>query len=167
MNKGRATRFKKLWRWEDDEENFYSAQTIPGDTLHVCCGKSQLGDVRVDIDPELKPDIVADYRNLPIKDNAFSHTICDPPWGKTERLDAGIINWISELRRVTRDKIIIIHNTMFKIKGWKQDLAYSVNAKGIFYKVFQTLVPQDKTIPEFAEEFNMVTSGRECTRGCM
>jgi len=34
--------------WPKDVENFLNEQLIPV-TLHVCCGKSQLGDVRLDL----------------------------------------------------------------------------------------------------------------------
>lgn len=39
----------------------------------------QEADVRVDINPSAKPDVVADARYLPFRDGAFSDVYCDPP----------------------------------------------------------------------------------------
>lgn len=49
---------------------------------HVCCGKSIIGDITVDIDPENNPTLLADAWSLS-KNPAFQKTkmiITDPPW---------------------------------------------------------------------------------------
>lgn len=123
-------RLRPLWIWTKEEEEFYRTKCI-GFTLHVCCGVSTSGDVRVDkYDGE--PDIRADYRFLPFQDSSFDTVLCDPPWGKREQVHLGIINWISELRRVTKKRIIIIHNTMFVIVGCQLIEAWAVCARGGF-----------------------------------
>lgn len=38
-----------------------------------------VADVRVDINPETHPDVVADDRHLPFKDGTFTEVYCDPP----------------------------------------------------------------------------------------
>ena len=42
-------------------------------------GKSEYG-IRLDINPEIKPDIVGDAHFLPFADNSFDFVLCDPPY---------------------------------------------------------------------------------------
>lgn len=59
---------KKLWN--DSIEDVLQGLFI-GRTLHVCSGKSMLGDVRLDADAENNPDIICDASNMKdfVKDN--------------------------------------------------------------------------------------------------
>lgn len=52
------------------------------EVCHVCCGKSKIGEIRVDIDPENNPTLLADAWNLSKilgvgKQNVI---VIDPPW---------------------------------------------------------------------------------------
>jgi len=49
-----------------------------GYTLHVCCGESKLGDVRIDL--EKQADVKASMYHLPVKRACFDTVVCDPPW---------------------------------------------------------------------------------------
>jgi hypothetical protein len=52
------------------------------DTIEVCSGTVK-NSVTVDINPECKPDLVADGQDLKcIKENAFSRWRCDPPYNE-------------------------------------------------------------------------------------
>lgn len=77
-----------------------------GKTLHVCCGKSLLGDVRLDNDVSVEPHVVADAARLPFDDDVFRTVLCDPPYN-------GIFQWnhdmLAELARVARRRIIFQH----------------------------------------------------------
>jgi len=59
------------------------------DTIEVCSrtvkGHNQLGNCfTVDINPEFKPDLIADGQCLSaIQDNSFSRWRCDPPYNET------------------------------------------------------------------------------------
>lgn len=96
---------KKLWN--DSIENVISELFI-GRTVHVCCGKSLLGNVRVDFDPMNKPDIVCDAANMKefISDNEFETVLCDPPY-------SGRFQWnhdvLTELSRIASKRIIFQH----------------------------------------------------------
>jgi hypothetical protein len=147
-------RFRELWKWTKGEENFYSKLCI-GRVLHVCSGKSSFGDVRVD--RYEKCDVRADYRYLPFKDNSFDTVICDPVWGKSERLDSGIMQWLSELRRVARKRIVIVHNTIFSIRGCVLVNVYAVKVRGLLWKVVQVhdkLLTLDLAVTKIAGEFS-------------
>ena len=96
---------KKLWN--DSIEDVLQGLFI-GRTLHVCCGKSLLGDVRLDADAENNPDIICDASNMKdfVKDNEFETVICDPPYN-------GKFQWnhdlLTELSRVASKRIISQH----------------------------------------------------------
>jgi len=49
---------------------------------HVFCGKSQIGGLRIDIDPDVKPDVVADCLDLSDKlgINSQKNILADLPW---------------------------------------------------------------------------------------
>lgn len=96
---------KVLWS-ESIEE--YLATLFIGKTIHVCCGLSLLGDVRLDLDPEVKPDIICDAANMRefVKDDEFETVLCDPPYN-------GKFQWnhdlLSELPRIASQRIIFQH----------------------------------------------------------
>lgn len=50
-----------------------------GPILHSFGGMAEYG-LRVDINPEVKPDIIADAHHLPFKNDVFGLVICDPPY---------------------------------------------------------------------------------------
>lgn len=75
-------------------------------SLHVCSGHSLLGDIRVDADKFVFPDVVCDAARLPFGDQSFNSVLCDPPYN-------GRFQWnhdmLSELSRVARSRIIFQH----------------------------------------------------------
>lgn len=100
-------RFKEAYRWTYDEEKLYST-FLESPILHLCCGKSLLGDVRVDIDSKVRPDIVSDQLHLPFKNQSFQTAIYDPPWINNQNAWAGY-----ELARVVRKRVVAISGTFW------------------------------------------------------
>ena len=49
------------------------------DILHSFGGKGEFG-IRLDINPDIKPDVVGDAHYLPFKDDTFDLVILDPPY---------------------------------------------------------------------------------------
>lgn len=92
--------------WPENIEQFLTTLFV-GRTLHVCCGKSQLGDVRLDLN-EPNADIRCDASNMRehVSDEAFETVLCDPPYN-------GKFQWnhdlLSELARVASRRIIFQH----------------------------------------------------------
>jgi hypothetical protein len=86
----------------------YLAMLLLGRSLHVCCGKSKLGDVRLDRDPANDPDILCDAANMRehVADDAFDTVLCDPPYN-------GQFQWnhdlLAELARVASRRIVFQH----------------------------------------------------------
>lgn len=76
----KVAKWIKSWEWPQEINENVELLLEEGETLHVCCGTSEIGDVFVDLDPK-RPDIVpADMRNLPFLTNEFDNVILDPPW---------------------------------------------------------------------------------------
>jgi len=104
-----VTQFKKSWAWLKGEEKLY-ARLLRGysPVLHLFCGTSRLGDVRIDKEDfpnvtyrlEIKPQ---EGYKLPFPDKKFDATIFDPPWINQ------FFAWASrEVPRVTRRRIIAV-----------------------------------------------------------
>jgi len=83
MKKGfvRQLQFREAFLWEKEIEDFVKKH-IKGYSLNVPCGKSKLGDERLDIDPNLSMREAYDmFKNkLPYGDSVFDTIISDPPW---------------------------------------------------------------------------------------
>lgn len=91
--------------WPDSIQDFLITQFI-GNTLHVCCGASQIGNVRLDLDIEHTPSTICDASKLCIKNDSFETVLCDPPYN-------GKFQWnhdlLKELSRVASKRIIFQH----------------------------------------------------------
>lgn len=91
--------------WPESVESFLETLFI-GSTLHVCCGKSRIGSVRLDLHEDV--DIQCDASNMKdhVGDDDFHTVLCDPPYN-------GKFQWnhdlLSELSRVASDRIIFQH----------------------------------------------------------
>jgi len=68
--------------------------------LHACSGQDTLfGDVTIDIDPRMNPDVVANItRKIPYPDNSFAAAFADFPW--TAAFKKKVANAMKELLRV-------------------------------------------------------------------
>jgi len=87
--------------WPGAVEGWIKSKFI-GSVLHVCCGKSKLGDVRVDLHEE-SADYHWDAAKLECEDLAFDTYLCDPPYNGKFAFMHEVLN---EAIRVTRKRII-------------------------------------------------------------
>ena len=90
--------------WPEQVSSFLQSLFI-GPCLHVCAGKSQLGDCRLDLN-EPSVHVRGDAARLPFKDASWCTVLCDPPYN-------GKFQWnhdlLSELSRVASKRIIFQH----------------------------------------------------------
>jgi hypothetical protein len=92
--------------WEKEVQDFVSAR-LTGFCINVPCGSSMLGTVRVDMDPAMNPDRVADMNDLPFENGTFDSGVQDPIWK---------LNYYARMRpffeliRVVKVNGIIIYN---------------------------------------------------------
>jgi len=107
------------WRWSGELESFFK-RYCDGLTLHICCGFSRLGDVRVDIDPKARPDVVCDMLHLPFRKFLFDVVLCDPPYkfAYDKRAD-----FVFQLRDVIKPKGRLVLKTNFipRLGGFKEE----------------------------------------------
>jgi len=77
----RQLQFRNAFTWELEVEDFVKKR-IKGYSLNVPCGRSSLGDVRLDIDSNLSMREAYDMfkQKLPYQSNTFDTIISDPPW---------------------------------------------------------------------------------------
>lgn len=81
--------------------------------LHLFCGSSTFGTIRVDINPEVKPDFLLDLRKekLPFLNNSFDIVLADPPY-----FDFPPYCFVAESVRVLKPNgfLIILHHLVYK-----------------------------------------------------
>ncbi len=77
--------YQTNWSWGRNMDNHLKDFANNLYTLNFPCGKSTLGDVRADILPSLKPDIVCDLRHSPFRPGVFECVVCDPPFSLFNR----------------------------------------------------------------------------------
>jgi len=73
--------FREAFRWEKEIEDFIE-ERIRGYSLNIPCGKSKLGDEKLDIDSKLSMREAYNFfkDKIPFDDNTFDTVISDPPW---------------------------------------------------------------------------------------
>lgn len=101
-NNHRYTVSKLLW---PEEIETLIRSLLIGKTLHVCCGKSSLGDIRADR-YEQAVDVILDANRLPFASRSFETVLIDPPYN-------GKFQWnhdmLSEMGRVAKHRFIFQH----------------------------------------------------------
>ena len=103
----KVAKWIKSWEWPQEINENVKLLLEEGETLHICCGTSEIGDVFVDLNP-VRPNIQKqDMRDLKFETNEFDNTIIDPPWklGYYQRFRP-----FYEAVRVTKIGGLIIYN---------------------------------------------------------
>lgn len=76
----------------------------PKIVLHPFGGKAEYG-WRIDVNPDVEPDIVADAHQLPIRDNSIDMIILDPPYSEEyskEIFGTGKVRYWTYIREAVR-----------------------------------------------------------------
>jgi len=110
--KNPSLRFRKAWSWPRGVEDFLRHHLV-SPSLHVCCGESELGDVRVDAYLERPGLVKADMLSLPFTDESFASILIDPPWHLPYHLRPKLAK---ELGRVLRPGGILLFNSPWRIR---------------------------------------------------
>ena len=84
--------------------------------LHPFGGKAEFG-IRLDLNKDVSPDIIADAHILPFEDNSFDIVICDPPYNEeyAKRLynlpKPKFKTWVTESVRVLKENgyLVLYH----------------------------------------------------------
>ena len=79
MNKN--CQLQKSWVWPEQVAEEIKAYIFGrGYSLNICSGLSDIGDVKIDLDPKNITVQKGDMNCLPFADNTFDVVISDPPW---------------------------------------------------------------------------------------
>jgi len=82
--------------------------------LHACCNQDHFGDVNIDYDPKMKPDVVADVtKKLPFKEEEFEAGFMDTPWENKWKWNLG--KAIKEMLRVCK----VVYVICPWVYGWR------------------------------------------------
>lgn len=109
---------KLLWPEEIEK---YLSELLVGFSLHICCGKSSIGNIRLDLNEDV--DVRADAARLPFADKSFDTLLIDPPYN-------GVFQWnhdmLCELGRVARQRFIFQHwfSPVDKLGYFKKDHSF-------------------------------------------
>ena len=82
------TKYIEAFSWTSTIERFLSEIIDESPLLHVCSGKSELGDVTVDKYTEA--DYNCDMKILPFNNDSFGAVFCDPPWNNGMKRDVAV-----------------------------------------------------------------------------
>jgi hypothetical protein len=101
--KDKILTFKPNWEWDRNTEEWLKSICI-GYTLNFPCGNSYIGDVRADIDPNVKPDVIANLKDpfKTFKKLQFDTVVCDPPFEYYNKL-----GWVHNLSKLARKRLIL------------------------------------------------------------
>jgi hypothetical protein len=90
--------------WPEEVEGLIASLLI-GRSLHMCCGKSKLGTVRLDLN-EAGVDLQVDAAHTGLDEKSFDTVLCDPPYN-------GEFQWnhdlLEEMARLAVRRIIFQH----------------------------------------------------------
>lgn len=97
------------YHWHDDIENLIKSK-IEGYTLHLCSGRSKIGDIKIDLmvwkkfrSSFSKCNVLADANNTPLPDNSFNTVVLDPIYNKLEP------PFVDECVRVLKNNGLLIY----------------------------------------------------------
>ena len=69
----------RSWVW-DKKVNDFVRKKVTGKSINICAGLSDVGDIKIDLDPKSNKVKKMEMNNLKFKDNTFDTVISDPPW---------------------------------------------------------------------------------------
>ena len=103
-------RFRRAWAFPRDVESFLRRLLI-SPSLHVACGLSRIGDVRLDL--STRADVRGDMFRLPFRGGAFASVLIDPPWHLPYHVRPQLAK---ELARVLRPEGRLVLNAPWRIR---------------------------------------------------
>lgn len=90
------------WSWPSDTEEWLEQKFKGLSVLNFPCGMSQVGTIRADIDPDVKPDIVCCLQYPPFKDGAVDVLITDPPYSMFNKF-----KWLFQLQYIPKRYLLL------------------------------------------------------------
>ena len=136
--------YQSNWSWGKNMDNHLKDFSHGLFTLNFPCGKSTAGNVRVDILPELKPDIVADLKHPPFVPGSFECFICDPPFSLFNHF-----KWLLPLKDLTTKYFLLSTPKLCpNFRGFKRKIIWTSVKDKLFVRPW-ILYTKKKNIPNF------------------
>ena len=129
MNSDGSNVYRQAWHFTMDTTDFLKSN-IRGKCLEVCSGESRIGDITLDIDASLNPDIKGDMRDLDklVEPGAFGTVLWDAPFNFYYKLDE-FTRTLKKIASIATDRIIVVGSNMFApgLLGWKRTLYWGAH----------------------------------------
>jgi len=138
---------KSNWSWGNNIDKKLIRKTRPYFTINFPCGKSRAGNIRVDIDKTLKPDIIADLKYPPFIPGCCEVLICDPPFSMFNKF-----RWLLPLKDLCTKFMILSTPKLCPIfKGFKRIIWYSIANDKLFLRPWIMYTKKDMFMDKFFE----------------
>ena len=135
--------YKINWSWNKNTEKWLRHMCKDKNILNVPCGMSMVGDIRADIDPTVKPDVVCDVHHLPFKDQSFDIIVCDPPFNLYNKF-----KWVNRMARVGRDILLCSPIHVPWLKGMKKSIYATIQRGNFFVRLWILYTPKNHQVTE-------------------
>lgn len=130
--------FVEAWRFPKEVSEFIkdwlkNLKIDEKDLAHLFCGKSKIGYPRIDINPDLKPDIAADIFYLVKISVKFKNILVDLPWKISY---SNRMKFSYAIRDLTKKGGLILFNCPWnpEVKGLKFIRVYKVMQRFNLYR---------------------------------
>ena len=144
---GNTQIFKPNWADSNDISRWLRREIFIGETLNLPCGGSPLGDVRVDIDPSVNPDIVADIENIPFEERSFDTVYCDPPYSY---LAYDKNQFVLDLWDCAKERLILQSGTQrYHLPNAEREIYLAERGGTMVYQVFQVFTRQNERLCDY------------------
>lgn len=97
--------FRSNWKDHPDTARWLNRIKKGESTLCFPAGQQTWGDVRADIDPSVRPDVLADLTDPPFDHRQFDTVYVDPPYSMCayDKIHA----WLPEVWKITNQRLVV------------------------------------------------------------
>ena len=137
--------YQANWSWDTMTEEWLKGFVKGKYTLNFPCGTSKIGDVRADITPTVKPDVVCSFENHKFKPRSFDLVISDPPFRFKD-----IQRWGKIVSELTRSELLIsTPHIMVDLPGFKRKIFATCRTGSLFVRFWIYAVRQQEKFDNF------------------
>jgi len=144
---GNTEFYKPNWSDSDDVAKWLEREIFTGEVLNFPSGESHVGDIRADIDPSVKPDVVASIDDPPFPDDAFDTVYCDPPYSY-HAYDKN--QFVLELWDCAKEKLVLQTGTQrYRLPNSTREVFLAERKGTMVYQVFQVFTRSDTRLSDW------------------
>lgn len=137
--------YKPRWSWGKNVDRELKKRIKNLYTLNFPCGNSPIGDVRADIDPQHKPDIICSLTHPPFRPGSFECLISDPPFSMFSSF-----RWLLRLKDLTTKYFILSTPKICpSFRGFTRDVRWTSANDKLFLRPWIEYKKKDLNLEEF------------------